>query len=247
MKTILNKLLLTFFITGFCACQSKTEPTNIWMIGDSTMAWKKPSRAPESGWGEGLKTFIKETATIHNHAASGRSTLSFINEGRWQVVLDSLKKGDFLVIQFGHNDEKPDPKLHTEPFGSFKINLIRFITEARSKGVQPIVCSSVVRRHFTEDGKLEDTHGDYIPAAKEAATQTNTPYVDMKALSKDLVLRMGPDYSKAIYNFSSRKQDSTHPNERGAMVIAYLFAKEVATKQLPLAKYLDINQPLLLW
>ena len=211
------------------------------------MAAKSERRFPESGWGEGLKSFVRESAKIHNHAASGRSTLSFINEGRWQVVLDSLKKGDFLIIQFGHNDEKPDSTLHTKPYGSFKDNLKKFVEEARSKGARPIICSSVVRRHFTDDGELEDTHGDYIPATKEAASETNTPYVDMEALTADLVKRMGTEYSKAIYNFTKRKQDSTHPNQRGAKVNAYLFAKEVTAQKLPIARYLDINQPLLLW
>ncbi len=247
MKNIIVKGILFLVLIGFYACQPKAEPANIWMIGDSTMAKKSERRFPESGWGEGLKSFVNSEATIHNHAASGRSTLSFINEGRWKVVLDSLQKDDFLVIQFGHNDEKPDSLLHTEAYTSFIENLQRFVNEARAKGAHPIICSSVVRRHFTEDGKLEDTHGDYIPAAKIAAEETHTPYINMEAITADLVTRMGPDFSKAIYNFTARKQDSTHPNQRGAKVFAFLFAKEVSDQQLPLAKYLNINQPLLLW
>lgn len=249
-KEKMRKALIGFvLIFGILMSMSfvKAKKVHIWMIGDSTMAWKSPVRAPESGWGEGLKCFAGSLAEVHNHAASGRSTLSFIKEGRWQVVLDSLRKGDFLIIQFGHNDEKPDSTLHTDPFGSFKVNLKRFVAEARSRGVQPILCTSVVRRHFTADGTLIDTHGDYIPAAKEAAFETKTPFVDMTALTADLVKRMGPDYSKALYTFTSGKQDSTHLNERGAKVVAFLFSKNVVDQQLPLAKYLDINQSLLLW
>lgn len=237
-------IVVAVFLLQSC---NQNESINIWMVGDSTMAAKKENRFPESGWGEGLKFFVTESATVHNHAASGRSTLSYINEGRWQVVLDSLQEGDFVIIQFGHNDEKPDPKLHTEPYGSFKDNLKKFVTEARSKGAQPIICSSVVRRHFSEEGELEDTHGDYIPAAKEAAQETNTPYVDMEAITADLVKRMGPEYSKAIFNFHGKKEDSTHPNYRGAKVNAYLFTEDVCKQDLPLKKYLDINHPLLLW
>ena len=247
MRTIINKAIIILVITGFYACQTKTEPTSIWMVGDSTMAAKSERRYPESGWGEGLKQFANKYTKIHNHAASGRSTLSFINEGRWKVVLDSLKKGDFVIIQFGHNDEKPDRTLHTDPYGSFKDNLKKFVEESKDKGAYPIICSSIVRRHFDESNTLIDTHGDYISAAKETALETNTPYVDMEALTADLVKRMGPEYSKAIYNFTSRKQDSTHPNDRGAKVIAFLFAKDVTSKDLPIAKYFDINQPLLLW
>lgn len=244
MKKLFSLLLLS--ITMLSSCPPQKE-VNIWMIGDSTMAAKSKNRYPESGWGEGLKSFVTEQAILHNHAASGRSSKSFIDEGRWTNVLDSIKEGDFVIIQFGHNDEKPNPKLHTEPYGSFKENLKKFAIEARSKGAHPVICSAVVRRHFSEDGKLEDTHGDYIPAAKEAALETNTPYVDMEAITADLVQRMGPEYFKAIFNFHGSKKDSTHPNQRGAKVNAYLFAEEVQKQGLPIANYLNIDHPLLLW
>jgi lysophospholipase L1-like esterase len=243
MKRILIAII-TLVILQSC---NQNKKADIWMVGDSTMAAKSERRYPESGWGEGLKFFVNEHTTVHNHAASGRSTLSFINEGRWQVVLDSLKEGDFVIIQFGHNDEKPDSTLHTVAYGSFKDNLKKFVEESRLKGAHPIICSSIIRRHFDENNKLVDTHGDYISAAKESATETHTPYVDMEKLSKELVLEMGPDYSKAIYNFHGRKKDSTHPNYRGAKVFAYLFALEVNSQDLPLKQYLDINRPLLLW
>jgi lysophospholipase L1-like esterase len=236
MKKTKN-LIVLFIIALFSFSFIKPAKTNIWLIGDSTMAAKKPERKPESGWGVSLADFVNDKAIIHNHAASGRSTLSFINEGRWNTVYDSIQKGDYVVIQFGHNDEKNEEKLHTEPFGTFKTNLRKFIEESRKKGANPIICSSIVRRHFDGKGNLIDTHGDYITAAKEIATETKTPYVDMERLTKKLVAEMGPDKSKEIYNFTNKKQDSTHVNFKGADLIADLFVKEAKKELLPIAKF----------
>ncbi len=224
-------VLLSFATFGF----SPESQVAVWLIGDSTMAWKKPERAPESGWGEGLKQFSNGQALIHNHGASGRSSLSYINEGLWSNVYDSLKRGDYVIIQFGHNDEKTDSLRHTEPFGSFRNNLERFVRESREKGATPVICSSIVRRQFNPDGSLADTHGDYIKAARQVAEETQTLYVDMEALSRRLVTDMGPEYSKQIFNYTSRKQDSTHLNVSGAKAIAELFVREIHARQIDLA------------
>ncbi|MGQ7944547.1 rhamnogalacturonan acetylesterase [Flavobacterium sp. WC2509] len=232
IKRILVLLVVATIIFSF----SSPKQTNIWLIGDSTMAAKKPERLPESGWGVALANFVTDKAVVHNHAASGRSTLSFITEGRWKTVSDSLQKGDYVVIQFGHNDEKTEEKLHTEPFGTFKNNMQKFIEESRKKGAIPIVCSSIVRRHFDGKGNLIDTHGDYIKAAQEIAKETKTPYIDMEAATRKLVTEMGPEKSKEIYNFARSKKDSTHVNVKGAEMVAQLFVTEVKTKSLPLAK-----------
>lgn len=215
----------------------EARPISIWMIGDSTMAAKKAERYPESGWGVALADYDTDKAKVHNHAASGRSTLSFIAEGRWKKACDSLQKGDYVIIQFGHNDEKPDEKLHTEAFGTFKTNIKKFIDETRGKGAIPVVCSSIVRRHFDKSGNLIDTHGDYIKAAKEVALETKTVYIDMEALTRKVVFEMGPVKSKEIYNFIGKRQDSTHLNVKGAKLVAELFVKEVKRKKMPLAAY----------
>lgn len=216
----------------------KADPIHVWMVGDSTMAAKKVERYPESGWGVALSDFVAENAKVHNHAASGRSTLSFITEERWKKVCDSLQKGDYVIIQFGHNDEKADAKLYTEPFGSFKTNIKKFIDETRAKGAVPVVCSSIVRRYFDASGNLIDTHGDYIKAAKEIAAETKTAYVDMEALTRKMVSGMGPSKSKEIYNFYGKRKDSTHLNVKGAKAVADLFVKEVKREKLPLASLL---------
>lgn len=128
MKKI--KIILMIVVISTIAPSFKNvSKINIWLIGDSTMAAKKAERFPESGWGVELAQFVTEKAKIHNHAASGRSTKSFIDEGRWKNVKDSISKGDYVVIEFGHNDEKPEPKLHTDAQTTFKDNLKNFISE----------------------------------------------------------------------------------------------------------------------
>lgn len=234
----MKKILILSFIAIVSFAFIQPKKTNIWLIGDSTMAYKKPERAPESGWGVALADFVTYKAQVHNHAASGRSTLSFITEGRWTIVYDSIQKGDYVVIQFGHNDEKTETKLHTEAFGSFKDNLRKFIEESRKKGANPIICSSIVRRNFDGKGNLIDTHGDYITAAKQIAKETKTPYVDMEAATRKLVSEMGPENSKNIYNFTNRKQDSTHVNVKGATAIAQLFVNETKRQSMAIAKLL---------
>ncbi len=238
----LNLIIIMMLAGILLSCGNKPESIDIWLIGDSTMAWKKPERAPESGWGEGLKHFVGSNAKVHNHAASGRSTKSFIDEGRWQNVLDSLSANDFVIIQFGHNDEKTKEKLHTVPFGSFQENLKKFIDESRAKRAVPIICSSIVRRHFNTDGRLKDTHGDYIAAARKIASDTKTPYIDMEALSRKLVEELGPQASKDIYNYTGRKQDSTHLSISGAEVVAGLFVKGVKAANLSLGQFFKDNE-----
>lgn len=235
-------LVAVMFLTVVFMAFKNENPTSIWMIGDSTMAAKKAERYPESGWGVALADFVIDNAKVHNHAASGRSTLSFITEGRWKKVCDSLQKGDYVIIQFGHNDEKTDSKLHTEPFGSFKTNIKQFIDETKAKGATPIVCSSIVRRHFDASGNLIDTHGDYIKAAKEIAKETKTDYIDMELLTRKMVSDMGPDKSKEIYNFIGKRKDSTHLNVKGANAVAELFVKEVKREKLSLAVLFDYEK-----
>ncbi|MXN90854.1 carbohydrate esterase [Flavobacterium sp. Sd200] len=226
---------LLIFTTAILAPE-KPATTGIWMIGDSTMAPKSKNAFPELGWGEGLRKLVNDKATVHNHAVNGRSTLSFINENRWKAVCDSIKPGDYVIIQFGHNDQKPNPDRHTEPFTSYKDNLKKFITETREHKGTPILCSSIVRRHFDGKGNLIDSHGDYIKAAKEVATETKTMYVDMESLTRNLVGGMGPKESKSLFLFTDKKQDSTHLNVQGAERVAKLFVDDCKKVKAPIAK-----------
>lgn len=235
---IINLFALIALTLSSCQTKSK-ESVDIWLIGDSTMARKSVSRNPESGWGEGLKEFFGDKAKIHNHAASGRSTRSFITEKRWEAVRDSLKPGDFVIIQFGHNDEKPAPELYTDPKSSFKENLEKFILETQKQGAHPILCSAIVRRHFESDTSLIDTHGAYIDAAQQTAEKTGVPYVDMEQLTHDLVLNLGRKRSAELYMIN--RKDSTHLNHGGAKAVAHLFVEDLQNSEHPLAFYLKSN------
>jgi lysophospholipase L1-like esterase len=244
-----NKLIYGFLalILIISFSFNSQEEFNIWMIGDSTMANKKPESAPETGWGMVMQEFFKEGVKIHNHAINGRSSKSFLSEGRWKSVFDSLKKGDYVIIQFGHNDAKPDSVRHTEPFSTYKKILKFYIDEALSREAIPIICSSIIRRHFDKTGNLTDTHGDYIKAAREIAEETGTPFIDMEAKSRKLVVELGPVKSKSLFLFCkpgefltrpNGVQDSTHLNSYGARQIAGLFVEGVKELKLPLVTFL---------
>jgi pectinesterase len=114
MKKLALILVLLAPISGF-SFQLQNRPVHVFMIGDSTMADKDPKAAPETGWGQALQSFFKETVKVANHARNGRSSKSFIDEGLWGKVLQDMQPGDYAVIQFGHNDQKSDEACHTDP------------------------------------------------------------------------------------------------------------------------------------
>jgi lysophospholipase L1-like esterase len=245
MYQMKNIIIFSFLLIGVMAFTPKKK-INVWLIGDSTMAWKKPENDPESGWGEGLKVFFNGKIVVHNHAASGRSTKSFVSEKRWQAVLDSIQPGDYVVIQFGHNDEKPGAYLHTDPFTTYKEYLKKFVDETRSKKGIPIICSSIVRRHFDGEQNLKNTHGDYIKASSELGAETKTLFIDMEAKSRKLVTELGPEKSKSLFTFCkpgecprrpNGVQDSTHLNHNGAQQIAALFVEGLKEQKIKLAKF----------
>ncbi|MBN2202511.1 rhamnogalacturonan acetylesterase [bacterium] len=205
----------------------------IHMIGDSTMADKPdPERNPERGWGQVLSSFFTDGVSVRNHAVNGRSTKSFIREGRWDSVRVQLKKGDCVFIQFGHNDAKiTDSTRYTNPYTGYRRNLIRFVKESRAKGAIPVLFSPIVRRKFNEQGVLEDAHGPYPFIMRDVARELKVPFVDMQLMSEDLVLSLGPERSKELYLWVSPgeyemypegKQDNTHFTEKGATEMAKL-------------------------
>jgi lysophospholipase L1-like esterase len=172
----------------------------IFMIGDSTMADKPliPPN-PERGWGQMLPMYFKDGVRIENHAVNGRSSKSFLDEGRWEPVLNQLKPGDYVIIEFGHNDEKKkDPKRYTEPFGSFKQNLELFIRESRDHRATPVLATPVARRKFDDNGGLVDTHGDYVKAVRQVAQEQRALLLEMNTRSAELLASMGPEFSKKL-------------------------------------------------
>lgn len=226
------------------------------MIGDSTMANKNIEKGPERGWGMALQGFFTENVRVDNHALNGRSSRSFILEGHWQKVIDAIKPGDYLVIQFGHNDEKgvAGDKRHTDPGTTFDDNYRMFCRAAMAKGATPIVMNAVVRRNFytkkdnSQDDEslreikignftdkvnsdtLIDTHGNYVKTPKLVARELRVPYVDANKITKDLENSMGVEKSRSLHMISATKgsQDNTHYTIYGAHIVASLLVDEMA-------------------
>ncbi|MBN1820338.1 MAG: rhamnogalacturonan acetylesterase [Prolixibacteraceae bacterium] len=238
---MVQRIFLLFLVFIWLnACKSDNKSYTIYTIGDSTMANKKSEVYPETGWCQVINKYFNKTITFQNHAVNGRSSKSFIDEGRWQVVLDSLKKGDYVFIQFGHNDQKEyDSTRYTTPFGTYNDNLRKFVKETRDRGATPILITSIVRRKFGEDGKLIDTHGDYPLAMKEVAKELNVDLIDLQKITEDWVNKLGDEPSKEMYlwtspneKYSEGRKDDTHLSEAGADHVAKLMLEECIKKNL---------------
>jgi lysophospholipase L1-like esterase len=212
------------------------------------MADKPKLELPERGWGQLFRERVLPTAKIENHAVNGRSTKSFIDEGRWQQVVDSLKPGDWVIIQFGHNDEKSaDPTRFTEPHGAYRDNLVRFVREAKGRGAHPVLATPVVRRKWSAEGKLIDTHGEYPAVVRDVAKQENVPLLDLQKLTEALETMHGVEGSKKLHlwfpagehpDLPAGLQDDTHYSELGAKLVANLAIREIEMLKLPLSGYL---------
>ena len=224
----------------------------LFTIGDSTMSYNNKPYDPAYdrgyGWGDALKRGFDTTRLeVRNYARSGRSSKSFIDEGLWDKVLAQLEPGDWLLIQFGGNDQKADPKRHTDAETSFRDNFRRFIREAREKGAEPLLATSVVRRRFDKGGKLIDTYGPYITAVEAVGAECNVPVMDLKTATWKLVEQAGVEGSKRYFNhiepgvverFPEGNADNSHWNYDGAYEVARLFSAELTEARHPLADYL---------
>lgn len=243
------KLLVTLGVSTLLVAANAfaSEPLKIVMVGDSTMAPKLDKKRPETGWGEALDSLFEENVTVVNLAVNGRSTKSFIDEGRWDQALSELREGDFLLVEFGHNDEKSkDPSRYAAPWGAYSENLRRFVKEARANGAEVVLMSPICRRKFDGD-LLRDTHGDYPAAAKSVSEELDVSYVDMEKRTRYLLGVLGPDLSKSLFlhlepaespNYPDGVTDDTHLNAQGAAVHAKLFVKALQEQGHPLTEYL---------
>lgn len=237
-KTIALIFLLFILLFHFSLSSIlKNRPRTIFIIGDSTAANKDTSKGQvERGWGMMFQNcFNKEKIIVDNHALNGRSTLSFITEGEWNKVLSLIKPGDYVIIQFGHNDEKADIERHTDVGSTFDSNLEKYCNETRDHGGIPILMNCVVRRNFAKseikieddealrnttyaDGAkveeadiLVDTHGDYRLAPINVAKRLNVYFIDANKITHELEQGLGVEGSKKLHMWFLPGQEPSEP------------------------------------
>ena len=237
-KVVVFSVLAALVLVFSAAVDDKT--TTIFIIGDSTAAKKDLSKGtPERGWGMALQCFFDSTyIRVDNRAVNGRSSKSFIDEGRWDQVLAAMKPGDYVIIQFGHNDEKPQIARHTEPGSTFDYNLARYVRETRERGGIPVLMNPVARRNFApipqkndDDEKLRsttfadgsnleegdsliDTHGLYRVAPRDVARRMNCHFIDANQITHDLEQSLGVEGSKKLHMWYKPGEEPSLPEGR---------------------------------
>lgn len=236
-------IIASFIILAAFTLPAKKKIT-VWLIGDSTMSIKEVKAYPETGWGMPFTYFFDSTVTIDNRAKNGRSTKSFRAEGLWKPVVENLKEGDYVFIQFGHNDEgKEKVGRYTTP-EEFKANLIAYITEARGKKAIPVLITPAARRKFDSTGRIQETHPVYSDVVRVVATEKGVPLIDLDKKSQELLQQFGGENSKWLFNhlapgehpnYPDGRQDDTHFNDLGARKMAQLVLAEIRVLNLELA------------
>ncbi|MFD3837414.1 rhamnogalacturonan acetylesterase [Streptomyces sp. NPDC058642] len=208
--------------------QASARKRTLYIAGDSTAAQKYADAAPETGWGMALPFFLHKDRPVSNHAVNGRSSKSFVDEGRLDVILGAIQPGDFLLIQFAHNDEKSaDPTRYTEPWTTYQDYLRLYIDGARARGARPVLATSVERRKFDTAGNAVPTHGDYPASMRALAEEERVALLDIQALSLALWQKLGVEETKTYFNWTATEQDNTHFNPPGAIAVARLVAQEL--------------------
>ncbi|MGI5374470.1 rhamnogalacturonan acetylesterase [Streptomyces sp. CA-251387] len=215
-------------LAGTGTAQAAQRRRTLYIAGDSTAAQKYADAAPETGWGMALPFFLHKDRPVSNHAVNGRSSKSFVDEGRLDVMLQTIRPGDILLVQFAHNDEKvADPTRYTEPWTTYQDYLRLYIDGARARGARPVLATSVERRKFDGSGNAVPTHGDYPAAMRALAREERVTLLDIQALSLALWQRLGVEETKKYFDWTATEQDNTHFNPPGAIAVARLVAQEL--------------------
>lgn len=244
MRTSLLALFLALASTAAFAA----GPVTIHLAGDSTMAEKVPGKRPETGWGEFLAAqFAQGSVQVDNRAKNGRSTRTFIEEGRWRALIDATGAGDVVLIQFGHNDQSVEKPDRYTPPADYTRNLERFVADVRAKGATPVLLTPVVRRRFDDAGRLVPSHGDYPDLVRALAAREGVALVDMERRSAAVLQEAGVEGSKPLFlqiapgthpNYPAGVEDNTHFSPAGAERMAREFAFALRGSALPLARLL---------
>ncbi len=243
-QNIFKFLFLLSFMGAMSFIIPHKKKTTIWMIGDSTMCLYDSSRSPLTGWGMPFAQYFDSSVSIENKAKGGRSTRTFLSENRWQPIVDDLQKGDYVFIQFGHNDEAQNyPDRYTTP-EDYTTNLVKFVKESREKNAIPVLITPVSRRKFDANGTALETHAVYSKIVHEVATQYNVPLIDLDEISLHLLQTYGAENSTLLFNqlapgenpnYPLGIHDNTHFNLYGARHIAELVLQAINNLHLDIA------------
>ena len=244
MKFRLALIISTCLFFSFTA----KDPLRVFLIGDSTMADKLPADFPETGWGMPFSKLFNEAVEVQNHAYNGRSTKSFRREGRWAKVQAQLKKGDYVFIQFGHNDAKASDTARYAPSQTdFRDNLTRYVAETRAKGGIPILLTPTQRRKFDSTGVFVDQHADYPNVVREVAAKEKVLLIDIEKESKKYISSEGPEGAKKMFlhypvgifrKFMKGAADDTHFSPFGAMKISDMVTEAILASNEHLRSFL---------
>jgi lysophospholipase L1-like esterase len=255
-----KKMMLLLCLTISFTLGTKQRTITIYTIGDSTMSTIDSTQETFVGWAAVLSQYFTSTITVENDAVSGHSSKSFITEGLWTAVINKVQSGDYVFIQFTHNDESDDTSHHTDPWTTFTDNLTKFITETRTKGGNPVLCTPIVRRLFSDstisaigmhNTLSGDSLGNYPRAMRAVARKLNVPLIDLTLKTKVVVESYGSDSSKKIYNYVAAgvsslypygHADDTHLSRFGATLVCALAIEGLKEIGSPLVGYLIISQ-----
>lgn len=240
--------ILPLLLVPLLAAFALGRPVTVYVAGDSTAAQKLVTRRPETGWGERLQQhFDIDAVRVQNHARNGRSTRTFISEGRWQAIVDELRPGDYVLIQFGHNDGSPDKADRYTPPADYRRNLARFVAEVRARQANPVLMTPVVRRRFDQAGAFYDTHGEYPDLVRAVAAELGVPLIDMHRASERVLREHGAERSRGLFlhlapgehaNYPAGLRDDTHFAPAGAERMAELAVQGIRDAVPALAAHL---------
>jgi len=207
----------------------------ILMAGDSTMAVKQPRAFPETGWGMPFVYFWDSSITVINKARNGASTKTFMADGLWESIMQNAEAGDYVFIEFGHNDEVATKKSYTTE-DEFSTNLVKFISDVKTKDAIPVLLTPVARRKFDSSGHIEGTHEVYSEIVRRVAAKEKVMLIDLDKKSQALYQQFGVEKSELLFlhlqkgehpNYQNGREDNTHFSELGARLIAELVLHEI--------------------
>lgn len=225
--------IIAFLVMAFSIPPDKK--VTIFIAGDSTASIKETKAYPETGWGMPFVYFWDSAVTVQNLAKNGRSTKSFRQEGLWAKITDNAAEGDYVLIQFGHNDEVPTKKTYTTE-EEFTNNVVQFVKETREKKAIPVLITPVARRKFDSTGHIVGTHDVYAQLVRNVAKAHEVTLIDLDRKSQALYQQFGVEYSKLLFlqlkpgehpNYPAGKDDNTHFSELGARLVAQLVLEEL--------------------